>query len=296
MNTDLKIKYQGQTHEIDANVFINSLIHTTTLIQEINKELNTGAKIEIKIKALEKGSFVVHIQLIETIVESLKNIFTSENIAIGSTIIGGFVGLIELKKFLKGEKAEIIKREGDDVTIKNGRGDITVLKDITLNIYQTNQIARDSLEQNFETLNNDPSIDGIEFSDVNEKPLLTIRRDDFNDLITKSEEIQNGDKITTISAKLNIVRLSFDETLNWEFYYHGNKIGAKIKDPNFFEKINNGETFAKGDILEVELQIRQKFDSSVNTFINKSYQINRIVNHFPRDEQQKLNFEAEINV
>ncbi|MCK3683991.1 hypothetical protein [Maribellus sp. YY47] len=291
MSTDLKIKYQGQAHEIDANVFINSLLHTTTLIQEINRELNTGAKIEVKIKALEKGSFLVHIQLIETVIDSLKNIFTAENIAVGGTIIGGLVGLVELKKFLKGDKPEVIKREGEDVTIKNGKGDITVFKNFTVNMYQTNQVARDSLEQGFETLNNDPSIDGIEFTDVNEKPLLTVNRDDFGDLITRSEEILNGDKITTKSAKLNIVRLSFDENLNWEFYYHGNKIGARIKDPSFFEKINNGETFAKGDTLEVELQIRQKFDSTVNTYINKSYQVNRIINHFPRDEQQKLDFE-----
>jgi len=291
MSADLKIKYQGKTNEIEANVFINSLIHTTTLIQEINKELNTGAKVEIKIKALEKGSFLVHIQIIDIIVESLKNIFTTENIAIGSTIIGSLVGLIELKKFLKGSNPEIIKKEGDDVTIKNGKGDVTVFKDFTFNVYQTNQIARDSLEQNFATLISDSSIEGVVFTDIDEKPLVSVQRQDFEDLISKKEEDKNGDKMVTTSAKLNIVRLSFDESLNWEFYYHGNKIGAKIKDPKFFERINNGETFAKGDILEVELLIRQVFDLSVNTFINKSYQVNRIINHIPRDEQQKLNFD-----
>lgn len=293
MSTDIKIRYQGQTQEIDANVFINSLIHTTTLIQEINKELNSGANIAIKIKALEKGSFLVHIQLIETFIDSLKNIFTPEHIALGSGIISSLVGLIELKKFLKGDKPEVIKKEGDTLTIINSRGNVIIVNDPVFNIYKNNQVARDSLEQNFETLNNDSSIEGIEFTDINEVPYISVTREEFVDLTTQSEEILEGDKILTKSAQLNIVRLSFDETLSWEFYYYGNRITAKIKDPKFYDLINKGERFAKGDILEVELQIKQKFDLGVNTYVNKSYQINRITNHIPRDEQQKLNFDTE---
>ena len=52
---------------------------------------------------------------------------------------------------------------------------------------------------------------------------------------------------------------------------YGINISAKIADPSFYELIDKGEAFAKGDILEVELQINQKFDESVNTFVTKSY-------------------------
>jgi hypothetical protein len=40
------------------------------------------------------------------------------------------------------------------------------------------------------------------------------------------------------------------------------------------------------------LQINQIFDESVNTFINKSYQVNRIIKHHKREDlnQQKINF------
>ena len=36
IDNGFKIRYDGQYHQIDANVFINSLLHITTVIQEIN--------------------------------------------------------------------------------------------------------------------------------------------------------------------------------------------------------------------------------------------------------------------
>ena len=108
----------------------------------------------------------------------------------------------------------------------------------------------------------------------------------------KSEQIDENEKFIIELTRLNIVRLSFDKSLKWDFYYRGNKISAKIKDPNFYEIIDNGESFAKGDVLEVELQINQLFDETVNTFINKSFQINRIINHYKRAEQKKIDFDS----
>ena len=64
-------------------------------------------------------------------------------------------------------------------------------------------------------------------------------------------------------------------------------------DPNFYKLIDKGEAFAKGDTLEVELQINQLFEESVNTFINKSYQVNRIIDHYKRAEQKKINFDGD---
>ena len=70
-------------------------------------------------------------------------------------------------------------------------------------------------------------------------------------------------------------------------------VKLKIEVNEFFELIDRGEAFAKGDVLEIELQISQKFDETVNTFITKSYQVNKIVRHLSRNEQQKINFNPE---
>ncbi len=286
-----KIKFDGQQHQIDANVLIGSLIHTTTIIQEINKFLDSGKKIDIKVKALEKGSFFISLELVETALDSLKNIFTRENIEIAASLVTIFTGLVALKKFLKGKKPQRVDEKGDKTTIINHYGDQITIESLTFNIYEKNITVNDALSQNFEILESDPAVTGFEITDIDENPYVVVKRDAFPDMILKSEEIQDDERVISEAATLNIVRLSFEESLKWEFYYRGNKISAKMRDPNFQKTIDNGESFAKGDTLEVELQTTQKWDSSVNTFINKSYQVNKIIRHINREEQQTFNFD-----
>lgn len=292
MDTDFKIKFDGQQHQIDVNLLINNLIHTTTIIQELNRNFDSGKKVDIKIKALEKGSFLIHIDLIETTLDTLKNLLTKDNIETAGAIIGAFVGLIELKKFLKGKEIKSKENFDNKVKIENKRGDVIYIENFVSNIYENNTIVRDALSQSFETLENDNSITGYEITDNNEKTLIRVNKEEFEYLSIKSEEILEGEKNVVIAATLNIIRISFDEKLKSDFYFKGNKISVKINDPDFQKRIDNGESFAKGDILEVELEIKQKFEKSVNTFINKSYKVNRIINHILRDEQSKFNFDS----
>lgn len=291
MDTEFKIKFDGENHQIDANLLINNLIHTTTIIQELNRNLDSGKKIEIKIKALSKGSFSIHIDLIETTIENLKNLLTRDNINTAGIIISAFVGLIKIKKFLTGKKPKSKVVAGNKVKIENDKGEVTYIENFVQNIYENNTIVKDALSQSFETLEKDNSITGYEVNDKNENPLVRVDRQEFEFMSTKSNEILDGERIITISAKLHIIRISFDKKLKSDFYFKGNKISVYINDPEFYEKIENGQQFAKGDILEVELEIKQVFESSVNTFINKNYKVNRIVKLFGKNEQYKMNFD-----
>lgn len=295
MDTDFKIKFDGEQHQIDANILINNLIHTTSIIQEINRELHSGKIIDIKIKALQKGSFLIHIDLVETTFDSLKNLLTRENIETAGAIIGGFVGLIELKKFLKGKEIKSKEEFNNKIRIENENSEIIFIENFVYNVYENNTIVKDALSQSFETLENDNSITGYEITDRDENPLVRVSREDFEYLSLKSEKLNNDEKILTQSASLNIVKLSFDNKLKWEFYFKGNKITAKVEDPNFQKRIDNGESFSKGDMLEVEFEIKQKFDTTVNTFVNKSYKINRIINHIKREEPPTFNFDNDIS-
>ncbi|MBK7682987.1 MAG: hypothetical protein KA347_01320 [Bacteroidia bacterium] len=293
IGNDFKIKFDGQQHQVDANVLVSSLIHTTTIVQEVNKYLNSGKKIEIKVKALEKGSFLCHIELVETTIDSLKNLLTKDNIEVGAAIVTTVVGIIELKKFLKGKKAKEVQKQGDRTKIINKDGNVLIIENATFNIYEHSPVVKDALAQNFDALNNDPAITGFEITDKNENALVRVDKSEFVELSQKSEEVEEGERKIVEAATVNVVRVSFEESLKWDFYYRGIKISAKIADPSFYELIDKGEAFAKGDVLEVELQIHQKFDESVNTFVTKSYTVNKIVRHLSRNEQQKINFKPE---
>ncbi len=81
----------------------------------------------------------------------------------------------------------------------------------------------------------------------------------------------------------------FQDNYKWVFYWQGNKISASIKDERFNNEVNSGmESFAKGDALRVELHVHQVFDESVDTYINKSYEIAKVLEHIPRPKQMDI--------
>src|SRR5690606_2342834 len=143
-------------------------------------------------------------------------------------IIGAFAGLIELKKFLKGKEPVSKCEKGNKIKIENEKGDIIYIDNFVQNIYENNQIVNDALSYSFQALENDNSISGYELTDKNENPIVVVSREEFEYLAIKKETELNGSKNTTISATLNIIRLSFDSKLKSDFYYRGNKISAKI--------------------------------------------------------------------
>lgn len=288
-----KLKYNGAQHQIDANVLINSLAQTTTIIQGINHHIDSGKNIQIKINALEKGSFIVGLEIIETTLNVANTLLTRDNVDIAANIVSVFINLLEIKQFLKGKDPVESIRVGDDYEVKNNKGDVTIIKGDVYNIYMHDQNIKEAISRNFDTINADESITGFEVLGKDESTLFKVNRDSFDELSVISEEIEGRDKFVTESATLFIIRPSFDPNLKWDFYYKRNKISARIKDDNFHSLINAGERFAKGDILEVDLKIHQEYDPVVKVHFNKSYLIEKIHKHKYRDELQELDFPSQ---
>ncbi len=289
---DLKIKFDGQTHQIEANTLINSLLHFTTIVQEINTELKTDKKIDIKINSLSEGSFLIHFTLESlTLLEQAKKLFSSEASGAVANVITQVTLVYAVARFLMGKKPKTsIKTDKNQTVIENEKGDTITIENITINIYN-NKIIQKSLNQEFTTLENDPNVTGFEILDKEDKPIVQIGRPEFSALASGLDYTElYAENIETKIAMLNIVRLSFDKSLKWEFYYEGNKITAKINDGDFIAKIDSGEAFSKGDSLEVDLEILKEFDQSVNTYINKGYKINSVIRHIPRPPQGLLDF------
>lgn len=288
---DLKIKFDGQTHQIEANTLINSLLHFNTIVQEINKELKTDKTISIKINALPEGSFLVHFTL-EAYgwLKQAQELFSGKAASSIANIIAYLTAIYSVARFLGGKKAKTIENKGETTIITNQNGDTMIIENLAINIYLNNKKIQESLNQEMSVLDADPNVTGFEMLNKNDEPIIQIERKDFASMAGNMLYIEEStDRIINKVAMLNIVRLSFDRNQKWEFYYEGNKISAKInEDDEFLKRIDSGEQFAKGDSLEVEIEIRQEFDNSVNTYINKIYKINKIINHIPRPPQSRL--------
>ena len=95
----MKIIFDGQTHQIDANTLINFLIHYKAVVDATNSEIGDGTKkIIIKVNSLEKGSFIIDIELVEGFLDALFSKVTIGYLANISAIISGVFYYIKIKK------------------------------------------------------------------------------------------------------------------------------------------------------------------------------------------------------
>jgi hypothetical protein len=123
-------------------------------------------------------------------------------------------------------------------------------------------------------------------------PMFEAKREEFRPMALTSSVPQAQTKAIRQEASLYIVKPSFERNLKWDVVYQGIRIPVAMSDESFLTRIDRGERFAKGDTLEVDLQIDQVLDPNINTSINKGYQIIKVNAHAPGAEQSQLNFEG----
>ena len=287
--SEFKLKFGGEQHQIDANSFINSLIHNISILEEINKSIDPNKRIEIKVKAPQKGSVVVEIGIQATsIIEGIKTLFSDETLSYTANLIEIFGGCYGIYHFLKGKKADVISKEGNNVTISNSNGNVITINQNIYTIYSNRPIIREAMSKNFEALSTDSSIDSFQVIDNKDDKIFNVSQLEFEELSYAEVENPELEKTDTVRATLRIIRLSFEGNLKSDFYYEGFKISAKIIHKKFIQRIDEGEKFAKGDHLLVDLEIVKRFDESVDTYINKAFTVITVHDHMPRGYQTKI--------
>ncbi len=294
--TDFKITFTGQLHQVNADTLISSLINISSVIQEINNEINPDKKINIKIKALSKGSFEILWGLQQQLIDAVNLLPSIDKTADILTIL---VGLLTIKEFLKGEKPKSVQETNEqEIRIENNNGNIIIINNSTFKIYRENEKANESINNFFDAAENEPAIEGLEIKGYGEH--FYVPREIFpalaatNLLLEKNED--ERDKILR-DARLRAVKIVFEPGRKWEFIYSGIKISANITDEGFFNKISQGESFAKGDVFIADIKIKQKYDPSVLEYLNISYEITKIKDHLSRPQQADMGFgEQDINL
>lgn len=291
-NTDLCIEFSGEAHELDVNVLLTSLLNFSAAIQEIKDSISPETKIEIKVKPFGEGSFLLLLGLYAPeLIKKTLSLFGKEDIALGAQIISIFANCIKLKEFLKGKPPKDVSNEDKDgnINISNQNGDIIQFNKSTINIYLENPKLDRLYSKAFESIHSEQNIEGIKISDSQGQVLTEVPGASFDYM---ANDIQIDEPLIKIVPKngaiVQATKLSFEQGYTWGFVYEGNKINAKITDESFFARINNNERFAKGDTFAVNLEITQKYDSEINAYINKAYEITAVLEHKEADKQSSL--------
>ena len=279
---NLEIKYGGKLHEIDADVFIESLINYSTVTKEVSAYLSPQSKVDIKIKAPQEGSFII---LLNLVAEGVETLFDADNLNYAATIVGLVADLYTLKKWVaKNGRPEKIKHLENSVEVSNNKGSTIIIDQRTFNIYQDSPRVRESLRSTFNKLKDREEITDFSIHSEN-KELFQVTKEDFPSMASDKEEIE---RIRQIEVKekqeLSLFKIVFGENYKWVCFYHGNKIYVSMKDQSFFEGISKGKVaFRSGDKLIADLEIEQVYNEAANTFVNDSYSIINVVQHIPRE-------------
>lgn len=282
----IQIKFEGQDHQIDANTLINTLIHYNTIINISNDIMGDGSRrVNVKINALQKGSFVIDIELVESVIKTL---FSADNVSYLANLAGSVGGVYALYHFLKGKPANKDNVSNTSIKIDNKN---LIINETTINIYN-NQTVREAISKSIQTVNEDPAVEGIKIGD-SEGDFVHFTKPEFSKLIYTDfaeEEIQPQEQKIVTEATLGIIKLSFERGKTWEFIYNGFKISIVVKDDDIMKLIDAGARFAKGDSIKVKLEILQKYNPDYNAYENKGYRILEFIDHIKAPTQSKFKF------
>lgn len=291
-------KYQSDENSIDLNTLLLSQIHFSTILNELKNEVAPDIDLSIKIRPLEKGSVPFDIILNVSWIEGIFNAHQTivHCIELGSAIVGGLVSLIQLKIWLKGEKpTNVITNNNNTVTIIQNNIQINVTKEV-YDIYTSNSTVDRSMKKAFEAIESDEQVTGIEILNEQKQSLVAVAREDFDNLSMDNTFLEEVTEVSNISNQaLTLLKVVFDKGYKWQFYLESRKINASIKDADFMDRVTNGEQFAKGDVLIVDLEIRKVLDKSIDIYIEKDFSITKVNKHIARAQQARLDFKTPTN-
>lgn len=286
----LKIIFGGASHEIDADVLIESLVNYSLVAQEASFYLSPDSKVNIKIKATKEGSFeLIH----DFVAFAGNNLFTGDHLQYAAALVTVVGGLYGLRRWLaKNGEQEVVQRNGSNVKIKNNNGEITINNNV-FQIYQSSDKVRDALKKTFVKLKDANEIDDFKIIDQDEKrEIFKVEKEDFALMASdKGETEKKKQKEVRADQEFSVFKVVFKEDYKWEFFYQGNRIYASITDRVFLDKVGKGEVaFRSGDRMVADLEIIQVFNEAANVFVNEDYLITNVKKHIPRTIQNQESF------
>jgi hypothetical protein len=254
-----------------------------SVAQEANRIYSGGTQeIKIQVNAIEKGSFIIDLEIVQNVIQQL---FSKASVEYIAALTGIITFSYKAYKKLKGKpiKTEDDKKEISSLSVN---GDINV----NINVYNS-RATREAISKSIQAADDDASVEGFSVKDKEENAIVAFSRDEFKeykyDDFDTEEDIPE-ERIIDSEATLIIVGLNFEKGARWQFMYDGFKIPIIVKDDALMRKIDEGERFGKGDSIRVKLRKIQKYNKEYRAYENKSYKIIEFYEHIIPPKQTEI--------
>ncbi len=257
MQTKLSLRYSGPSvesgkmdvYDAAANMIAFSEFAVAAAKATYGENINARAEVA----GFGKGSFIT--DLIINLGGPLTNLFVHVTT---KDILETIKEAVLLWKFLKGSPPVEVEGSGDQITITNNNGQVNYFNAHTVNLV-FDESATDAVGRFIRAPLDKGGVDSVDVtadSDDGPMKLMTINQDEAKCFVPVAIETPLFDQ--TIQAALMIEAPVFKDGNKWRFNDGANSFHASIEDESFIHRVNEGEPFAKGDILMVDLRIQQK--------------------------------------
>jgi len=290
----------GEIDQISVRKLTTSLLSLNDAMSVANKELKTDTNYELHVKTCKPGSFDIYLELISNgmAIASATGLYNNANLETAKSIIDFTVSFIALKKHLRSKKPkEITKINDKSVTVENHYGNIIQIDKIVIDA-SNNQDMDSNVIALFKSLQEIEYATGATFTDNEKKPLLHLDKvQDFRHLVKENpmildEAIEQTEEEIVDEAILSVFSIIFSDKRNWDFYYLGNKIPAKLLDDDFIQRVLKREQpLLNGDKLRCQLLIEKEYNSIAHVYENKKYlilKVHEVLPPQPVQEKMKL--------
>lgn len=274
----VSVKFGGQIDQVDVNTFTRVLLDYATVAQAAGREVDPNISLTASVTAVRPGCLIVDLSIVTDGIGGLfKDPETSlQTLSAVVTVAGGFYGL---KRFLgrhgKPVRTEDVGADGVMVTAEDGR--TTIVNNGTINLYMGSEAANKAVNSSFSSLEGDNRIEEIEFRSDDET-VFRATQDEFPQIASSPSYEGAETRHQTEQTDLTVVKpvLARSSKRKWEFIWRGVKMSANITDRDFIDQRLMEEPFYVGTVMNVTLDITQRYDSDARAFLNIGYEVTHV--------------------
>lgn len=275
---------------MDIKDLAPALLSLSELLDEASDILNPeGTKVSLYLRAIDKGSFIAELSIIQNIYQDFLKLFNSDDItallAFAAALgigVNGANGLFQLIQKIRNRKIKSVKENKDsiEVTIEMQDGDVIVVKKDAFVLFRRTSV-RKKVARIIEPL----KTKGIDIFKIinNDQVMVEVSKERADDFAAPDVGIEVISDRTT-DAIVEIVSLSFKEGNKWRVWDGNATINVTITDKDFLTRVDESRvSFKKDDLLKVTMHTVQ---SSTPDGLKNEYEITKIIKHIKPGEDQ----------
>lgn len=250
----LALRYSGPDVDDGAmgvyDVAANMVGMSDYIVAAAHAVYGDQSTVTAQVKAFNRGSF--EIDLLFHLVGITGSVLAAQpNLPDLFAVVQESFGLF---KFLKGEPpASLNHTEQGTVHVENLNGDVTTVNIQALHLTLDGK-AGDAMGRVVGEMLSQRAINAVSISDE-EGRQVAVRRDEASSF--RRIDVDKAVSQNLVTMTLQVAMPGFRDGLKWKLSDGSQMFQAVIRDPDFLNRVDAGEPFRKGDLLDCEVLVRQ---------------------------------------